>query len=168
MSTCGETESNMMKITIATLVQVSVFFVMQVSVEPCNDKYIKDMIVNVCGMVGLKRSFDDNSNPGLLFGLSIRRMLDDTEREFEHLFGDTAEAKFQLKKSNENKPKELNVTPLQLPIHLPGFKDRSRHVKRRDDVGKATIMKREVMAKLKECCVKKCTPKDLRHICEKK
>jgi hypothetical protein len=58
-------------------------------------------------MVGLKRSFDDNSNPGLLFGLSIRRMLDDTEREFEHLFGDTAEAKFQLKKSNENKPKGI-------------------------------------------------------------
>ncbi|XP_025201716.1 uncharacterized protein LOC112599129 [Melanaphis sacchari] len=162
----------MLKITSATLVQVTVFFVMQASVEvvePCNDKFIKDMVVHVCGMVGFKRSLADNSNPGSLFGLSLGGMLGDAEREFKDLVRDIAEADLQLKKSNKNKPKESNVTPLQRTINLSGFKDRSRHVNRRDDAGKVTIKKREVMAMLKECCVKKtCTDKDFYRICEKK
>jgi len=29
---------------------------MQVSTEPCNDEFIKEMIVKVCGMEGIKRS----------------------------------------------------------------------------------------------------------------
>ncbi|XP_027847094.2 uncharacterized protein LOC114127148 [Aphis gossypii] len=158
----------MSKITIAVLVQVAVFFVMQVSVDSCNDKIIKDMMVSICGM-NIKRSFSDNSNRGSLFGLNLRGMLGDTERDFKRLVEDTVEADWQLKKSYEHKPKESNVSPLQRPIHLSRFKDSSRHMKTRDDSGKAVVIKREIMMSLKECCLNKnCSITDFRLICEKK
>jgi len=91
---------------IAVLVQVAVFFVIQVSVESCNDKYIKDMFLRICGM-NTKRSFSDNSNRGSLFGLNLRGMLDDAEREFKRLVEDTVEADWQLQKSYEHKPKGI-------------------------------------------------------------
>lgn len=158
----------MLKITIAVLVQVAVFFIMQVSTDSCNDKTIKDTMLSVCGM-NIKRSFSDNSNRGSLFGFNLRGMLGDAEREFKRLVEDTVEADWQLKKSYEHKPKESNVSPLQRPIHLSGFKDSSRHAKRRDDSGKAVVIKREAMGSFRECCLNKnCTLKDLHLICQKK
>ncbi|KAL4112435.1 hypothetical protein QTP88_016227 [Uroleucon formosanum] len=160
----------MTKFTIVALVQVTVLFVMQVSVESCSDELIKEMIVKVCGMGGIKRSFPENSRPGSSLGLHFKGMVTDVEREFKHFVGDIDEVDLLLKTSNKNKPKEPNVTPLWLhPINLSGFRDdRSRHLKMRGDSGKATIIKREVMKEFRECCVKKCTVRDLNRICEKK
>lgn len=64
-------------------------------------------MVSVCGMNGFKRSFSDNSNRGSLFGLNLRGMLGDAEREFKRLVEDTVEADRQLKKSYEHKPKGI-------------------------------------------------------------
>ncbi|CAI6343048.1 unnamed protein product [Macrosiphum euphorbiae] len=160
----------MTKFTIVALVQVTVMFVMQVSVESCSDELIRDMIVKVCAMGGIKRSFPDNSRPGSSLGLHFRGMVTDVEREFKHLVGDIEEVDLLLKTSNKNTPKEPNVTPLWLrPINLPGFRDdRSRHPRIRGDSGKATIIKRELMNDFRECCVKKCSVKDLNRICGKK
>jgi len=33
---------------------MAVLFVMQVNAESCNDDFIKEMIVNICGMGGIK------------------------------------------------------------------------------------------------------------------
>ena len=75
---------------------------MQVPVEPCSDEFIKEMIVNVCGMVGLKRSFSDNGSYGSKLGLNFKGMLGDIEREFQHLVGDIEEADLLLKKLKNN------------------------------------------------------------------
>ncbi|XP_003246343.1 uncharacterized protein LOC100573276 [Acyrthosiphon pisum] len=161
----------MTKFTIVALVQAAVMFVMQVSVESCGDEFIKNMIVNVCGMGGIKRSFPDNSRPDSSLGLHFRGMVTDVEREFKHLVGDIEEVDLLLKTSNnKNKLKEPNVTPLWLrPINLPGFRDdRSRHPRIRGDSGKATIIKRELMNDFRECCNKNCSLKDLKRICGKK
>lgn len=158
----------MTKYTTVALVLVTVLFVMQVPVEPCSDEFIKEMIVNVCGMVGLKRSFSDNGSYGSKLGLNFKGMLGDIEREFQHLVGDIEEADLLLKKLNKNNPRVENVTPPLRPIHLSGFRDRLRHSTIRDDAGKAVIRKREVMAEFRKCCIKKCTVKDLSNICEKK
>jgi len=67
---------------------------------------MKDMMVSICGMT-IKRSFSDNNNRGSLFGLNLRGMLGDAEREFKRLVEDTVEAEWQLKKSYEHKPKGI-------------------------------------------------------------
>ncbi|KAL5240283.1 hypothetical protein ACI65C_007693 [Semiaphis heraclei] len=161
----------MTKFTIVALVQMSVLFVMQVSVESCSDEFIKEMVVKVCGMSEKKRSFPDNSRTGSSLGQNFKGILTDVEREFKHLVGDIEEVDLLLKTSNVNKPKEPNVTPLWLrPINLPSFTDdRSRHVKiPRGDAGKAAIIKRGVMQMFRECCVNNCSLRDLNRICEKK
>lgn len=142
-----------------------------VSVEPCSDEFIKEMIVKVCGMSEIKRSFPDNSRASSSLSPNFKGMLTDVEREFKHLVEGIEEVDLLLKTSNKKKPKEPNVTPLWLrPIILPGFgDDRSRHVKMRGDTGKAAIRKRGVMQVFRECCVKKtCSVGDLNRICEKK
>jgi len=89
------------------LVQVTIMFVMQVSVESCSDELIRDMIVKVCAMGGIKRSFPDNSRPGSSLGLHFRGMVTDVEREFKHLVGDIEEVDLLLKTSNKNTPKGI-------------------------------------------------------------
>jgi len=80
---------------------------MQVSVESCNDEFIRDMIVRVCGMSIKKRSFPENGRPGSSLGLHFRGMVTDVEREFKHLVGDIEEVDLLLKTSNTNKPKGI-------------------------------------------------------------
>ena len=87
------------------LVQVTVLFVMQVSVESCSDELIREMIVKVCGMGEIKRSFPDNSRRGSSLGLHFKGMVTDVEHEFKHLVADIEEADKLLKTSNKNKPK---------------------------------------------------------------
>jgi len=89
------------------LVQVTVMFVMSVSVESCSDELIRDMIVKVCAMGGIKRSFPDNSYPGSSLGLRFRGMVTDVEREFKHLVGAIEEVDLLLKTPNKNKPKGI-------------------------------------------------------------
>lgn len=89
------------------LVWVTVLFVMQVSVESCSDEFIRETIVNVCGMSKIKRSFPDNSRTGSSLGLHFKGMVTDVEREFKHLVGDIEEADLLLKTSNKNKPKGI-------------------------------------------------------------
>lgn len=64
-----------------------------------------------------KRSFSDNSNRGSLFGLNLRGMLGDAEREFKRLVEDTVEADWQLKKSYEHKPKGIYHFITMCPIN---------------------------------------------------
>jgi len=92
---------------IVALVQMAVLFVMQVSAESCNDDFIKEMIVNICGMGGMKRSFPDNSRTGSSLGQNFKGVLTDVEREFKHLVGDIEEVDLLLKTSNVNKPKGI-------------------------------------------------------------
>jgi len=97
------------------LVQMTVLFVMQVSVESCSDEFIKEMIVKVCGMGEKKRSFPDNSPTGSSLGQNFKGILTDVEREFKHLVGDIEEADLLLKTSNKNKPKGIYYDVLRLP-----------------------------------------------------
>lgn len=88
---------------IVALVQMAVLFVMQVSVESCNDDFIKEMIVNVCGMGGIKRSlssFPDNSLAGSSSGQQYKGILTDDEREFKHMVEDVGKADLLLKSKN--------------------------------------------------------------------